>query len=180
MSNKDVMGRALQRVSASATARNLNETLDQNATTTPIFATAPGTDSTEDRLHCLATGNGLSITPVCTSTPKITQVICTLISEKLGFEDEAQVALGKELDTYFSELGISSDDIFGFLSTTSWDSPIPEKGSKSMLALSVIHAIMNLSQFTKTVRINRLFLTESITYDELEKFKHSLRPSRQI
>ena len=124
------MSRALKRVAASATARNLAETLDQNATTTPNVATAPGTDSTETRLRCLATVNGLSTDPVCTTTAETTKVVVALIAEKLGFEESAAAALGEELNTYFADLGVSTDDIFGFLSTSSWDPSIPEKGSK--------------------------------------------------
>ena len=120
MSNKETTSRALQRVVASATARNFTETLEQNATTTPIVATAPGTDLTENRLQCLATGHGLSTTPVCTSVQKLTLVVCALISEKLSFEEEAQTKLGKELEEYFRFLGISNDDIFGFMSTSLW------------------------------------------------------------
>ena len=112
------MSRALKQVAASATARNLAETLEQNATTTPNVAPAPGTDSTEIRLRCLATANGLSTVPVCTSTSKTTNVVGALISEKLGFDESAAAALGKDLNTYFADLGISTDDIFGFLSTT--------------------------------------------------------------
>ena len=113
------MSRALKRVAASATARNLTETLEQNTTTTLSAATAPGTDSTETCLRCLAIVNGLSTVPVCTTTPETIKVIVALILEKLGFDESAAPALGKELNVYFSELGISSDDIFGFLSNTS-------------------------------------------------------------
>ena len=68
MSKKDVMSRALKRVAMSATARNLTETLEQNATMTPGTATVPGTDATEIRLQYLATVNGLSTVIVCTTT----------------------------------------------------------------------------------------------------------------
>ena len=131
MSKKDVMDRALQRVAASATAMNLTETLEQNATTPPIVATAPGAETTDNRLQCLATGHGLSTTPVCTSVQKLTHVICALISEKLGFEEEAQIKLGKELDAYFAVLGIHSDDIFGFYPLRLGIPPLPRKKVES-------------------------------------------------
>jgi len=175
----------LSKKSASGVARDLSKTLDANATPAASAAKAktpaPSTSKKSTVKSTLATDCHLSDVSLCTTSDDIAVVCANIVSNNLGFSDDVNDKLKVQLVSYFEPIGITSEDSLKLFAGSLWPKPSDtvEAGKDSdLLTPAVMLAINEVSRLTAVVRMDKFFLGDTTTHEDMIRYCSSQRSLR--
>jgi len=157
-------------------ARDLSNTLERSADNSPATASPPVGVTTPPRPAQPLTpaSVGLSTVQKCSTTRQLAKAITPIIAEKFSLDDATMSRLGKQLNFYFSKVGVSNDSIFAMMKNKSdWPDASAHTTANQPLDLITIPVALLLCEiagYMEQAIESKFFLVPGVTYKSLSSW----------